>query len=306
MNEGEAEVLVPRRLIQSTGWLMVGWWLGGVGWIYFRSSGGLCWRVFAQWWYGRKSWYHFSLWLSGLGGESKGGEVFESCKNPMESKIHERFCLGNKEKWLDICDELTEISGSSTWCDGIEVILCIQVLLLYKRSSQVFVWGWTKVKLLRRMLRSRGIRTGLHGVEVNSVDGFQGREKEARFWRISGEVQYPPFNATEKQMAWKFTWNYILFWGVRWWWCVTFMCGDAELLTLGLDQPFGFRSLWSVPCDQIWRMPPASFETGDASMLPWPVQSRFPQEQVLPKAFNMNSLTYWTKIPPKVGMVKNL
>ena len=100
-----------------------------------------------------------------------------------------------------------------------------------------FVWGWTKVKLLRRMLRSRGIRTGLHGVEVNSVDGFQGREKEARFWRISGEVQYPPFNATEKQMAWKFTWNYILFWGVRWWWCVTFMCGDAELLTLGLDQP---------------------------------------------------------------------
>ena len=56
----------------------------------------------------------------------------------------------------------------------------IQVLLLLKRSSQVFVWGLTKVKLLRRMLRSRGIRTGLHGVEVNSVDGFQGREKEAR------------------------------------------------------------------------------------------------------------------------------
>lgn len=35
-----------------------------------------------------------------------------------------------------------------------------------------------KVKLLRRMLQKRGVRTGLHGVEVNSVDGFQGREKE--------------------------------------------------------------------------------------------------------------------------------
>eukprot|EP00913_Durusdinium_trenchii_P022583 g21209.t2 len=34
------------------------------------------------------------------------------------------------------------------------------------------------VKLLRRMLKSRHIKTGLQGVEVNSVDGFQGREKE--------------------------------------------------------------------------------------------------------------------------------
>lgn len=49
-----------------------------------------------------------------LGESRRAGRFFESCKNPMESKIHERFCLGNKEKWLDICDELTETSGSST------------------------------------------------------------------------------------------------------------------------------------------------------------------------------------------------
>ena len=126
------------------------------------------------------------------------------------------------------------------------------------------------------MLRSRGIRTGLHGVEVNSVDGFQGREKEARIWRISGEVQYPPFNATEKQTAWKNTWNYFLR-------CEMMMCHmyvwRCRIIDLGLDQPFGFRSLWSVRCDQIWRMPPASFEIGDASMLPWPVQSRFPKDK---------------------------
>lgn len=95
-------------------------------------------------------------------------------------------------------------------------------------------------------------------------------------WRISGEVQYPPFNATEKQMAWKNTWNYFLR-------CEMMMCHiyvwGCRIIDLGLDRPFGFRSLWSVRCDQIWRMPPASFEIGDASMLPWPVQSGFPKNK---------------------------
>jgi len=58
----------------------------------------------------------------------------------------------------------------------------------------------SQVKLLRRMLRSRGIRTGLHGVEVNSVDGFQGREKEVI---MIGTVRSNLENATGFVRDWR-------------------------------------------------------------------------------------------------------
>lgn len=173
----------------------------------------------------------------------------------------------------------------------------IQVLLLLKRSSQVFVWGLTKVKLLRRMLRSRGIRTGLHGVEVNSVDGFQGREKEAR---IEGfRVKFSIIRLMQLRNKWHEQIHGMTFWGVRWWNDGRHIYVWQNYWLRALYQPFGFRSLWSVQCDQIWRMPPASFETGDASMLPWPVQSRFPNKSAKGvqhehlDLFNKNSSQSW-------------
>lgn len=181
MNEGEAEVLVPRRLTpQSTGWVMVGWWLpwlGGVGWIYFRSWGGLCWRVFAQWWYGRKSWYHFSLWLSGLRGESKGGEVFESCKNPMESKIHERFCLGNKEKWLDICDAMNWLKHQDHQRD-------VMALRWYYDSHQ---WLYTSVIAIKTIIS--GFCLGFDQGEIAAADAEESWHPYGAPWRW-GELRW--------------------------------------------------------------------------------------------------------------------
>lgn len=57
----------------------------------------------------------------------------------------------------------------------------------------------SQVKLLRRMLQKQGVRTGLHGVEVNSVDGFQGREKEVMISTVRSNVE----NATGFVRDWR-------------------------------------------------------------------------------------------------------
>ena len=104
------------------------------------------------------------------------------------------------------CAQTWDLSSKSRWMHFVEAILKICAVGCKQHgltplhifwSHDHYLWSSTiihdsvhpslpdkvdalQVKLLRRMLQKQGVRTGLHGVEVNSVDGFQGREKEAR------------------------------------------------------------------------------------------------------------------------------
>lgn len=97
----------------------------------------------------------------------------------------------------------------------------------------------------------------------------------------------------------------ITFWGVRWWW-TSHLCVAMQNYWLR-----AWPALW-VQVIMIGTVR-SNLENATGFVRDWRrinvamTRAKWvPQEQVLPKAFNMNILTYWTKLPPKVGMVKKL
>lgn len=97
--------------------------------------------------------------------------------------------------------------------------------------------------------------------------------------------------------------EWLFFSGVRWWW-TSHLCVAMQNYWLR-----AWPALW-VQVIMIGTVR-SNLENATGFVRDWrrinvamTRAKSLPQEQVLPKAFNMNSLTYWTKFLPKLGWWK--